>query len=281
MGSQRENEAMAGLLRQRLAGEANAGSACLEPETLAAYFEHALEASEAKECNLHLSKCARCREQLVRLARSAQAGEGRAHESPRSTWLFDWRWLTAAAGAMALATLWFVHERGAVTPIKSPANLPAVAMNRAEPKPEAGVGGALGKDAKQAPAQALSREAASAKESSGLRKAAPLAAKKRPPAPPISESVTALGPPPASALQSRQTESDLCRTNRGRVRSVKRKQHKQPQPPTRAAWDRGPAERRRRPSKRRLLPHRRRARRNPANLRRRARMQSLTPALTR
>lgn len=208
MGSQRENEAMAGLLRQKLTGEASAGSACLEPETLAAYFEHSLEVSEARACDLHLSRCARCREQLVALARAAEAEETRAGESsPRAAWLLDWRWLTAAAGAMALATIWLVHERGMVAPIKPSANLPTVAMNRAEPKPQAS---APAYDAKQAPSQASSRDEALAKESAGLRKAAPVMAKKGLPLPATSESVTVLGPTPPTASPSRRQESDTA-----------------------------------------------------------------------
>ena len=50
MGSQKESEAVAGLLRRSLARGTNVDSACLEPEILAAYFEHALEASKAEAC---------------------------------------------------------------------------------------------------------------------------------------------------------------------------------------------------------------------------------------
>jgi len=46
MAAREEDKAMAGLLRRSLAQNTGAGEDCPEPEILAAYFDHALDAQE-------------------------------------------------------------------------------------------------------------------------------------------------------------------------------------------------------------------------------------------
>ena len=133
MGSQKESEAVAGLLRRSLAHDTNVDSACLEPEILAAYFERTLRADEAKGCDLHLSHCARCREQLAAMVRAEASANMHGREaSPRLAWLFDWRWLTAAAAVMVLVTVWLLGKPPRLVP-KTPQSAPLIAANKVEP----------------------------------------------------------------------------------------------------------------------------------------------------
>ena len=133
MASREENEAVAGLLRRSLARDANAGSACLEPEILAAYSEHSLGADEAKTSDAHLSRCAHCREQLAAMARAEPSPELHVQEAqPRRAWLLDWRWLTAAAAVMVLVTVWLARGPHRLAPTSQPQNPPLVAANKVE-----------------------------------------------------------------------------------------------------------------------------------------------------
>src|ERR1700685_1068185 len=70
MAAREEDKAMAGLLRRSLAQNTGAGEDCPEPEILAAYFDHALDAQEMARYDLHFSRCAVCREQLAAMARA-------------------------------------------------------------------------------------------------------------------------------------------------------------------------------------------------------------------
>ncbi|HXW55070.1 MAG TPA: hypothetical protein VEJ67_04915 [Candidatus Cybelea sp.] len=130
MRSREENEAFAGLLRRSLSEE-GPRAGCLDPELLAAYFDRSLAASEAERCDVHLSRCARCRQGLATLARAGQSREAPApqQESARP-WLLDWRWLTAAAAVVAVATVWAIGRPESSTKVAAPANAPLVAMTR-------------------------------------------------------------------------------------------------------------------------------------------------------
>jgi hypothetical protein len=110
MGSRERDDPMAGLLKSSLAGDAGAGNGCPEPDILAAYFEHSLDREETAHVQLHLSQCARCREQLAALGRAeADMPAPAAHvpqRAPRASWLWNWRWLAPVATVLILTAVW-------------------------------------------------------------------------------------------------------------------------------------------------------------------------------
>ena len=110
MSSRERDDAMAGLLKRTLAGDAGAGDDCPGPDILAAYFERSLDADETAHVELHLSECARCREQLAALGRAEEAAatpvvQAPRHQ-PRAPWLWDWRWLAPVAAVLILTAVW-------------------------------------------------------------------------------------------------------------------------------------------------------------------------------
>src|SRR5271156_6810504 len=110
MAAREEDKSMAGLLRRSLAQDAGAGSGsgdCPEPEILAAYFDHALDAEETARYDLHFSRCSHCREQLAAMARAGGVGDADAAGKRTEgawAWLTGPRWLMPAA-AMLVALL--------------------------------------------------------------------------------------------------------------------------------------------------------------------------------
>jgi|SRR5580658_1347990 hypothetical protein len=106
MAAREEDKAMAGLLRRSLAQDAGAGSGsgdCPEPEILAAYFDHALDAEETAPYDLHFSRCSVCREQLAAMARAGGVSDADAAEKNTTgawAWLTGPRWLMPAAAAL-------------------------------------------------------------------------------------------------------------------------------------------------------------------------------------
>ena len=104
MASRERDDAMAGLLKRTLAGDAGAGDDCPGPDILAAYFERSLDADETAHVELHLSECARCREQLAALGRAEEAAATpivqAPRNQPRASWLWDWRWLAPVAAVL-------------------------------------------------------------------------------------------------------------------------------------------------------------------------------------
>ena len=108
MAAREEDKAMAGLLRRSLAQDAGAGSRpgedCPEPEILAAYFDHALDAEETARYDLHFSRCSVCREQLAAMARASSVGDADVAEKKTAgawVWLTGPRWLMPAAATLA------------------------------------------------------------------------------------------------------------------------------------------------------------------------------------
>jgi Photosynthesis system II assembly factor YCF48 len=210
MVSREQNEAVTGLLRQSLARDAGPGTACPDPEILAAYFEHSLASDETAQCELHLSRCGRCREQLGAMARAEQLADERVPElEPKHAGLLDWRWLTATAAVMALATVWLVHKPERRTLSSQPANRPLVAMDKtALPKPDSGT---TGKDAAAPQSKPNPSEREDALQGAPLSKSA-AAAKKLPSLPPMSEAVTVLSPQaPQEAARSQAADSTMAR----------------------------------------------------------------------
>ncbi len=110
MASRERDDAMAGLLKRTLAGDAGVGNDCPGPDILAAYFERSLDAGETAHIELHLSECARCREELAALGRAEEAAATQAAQAPRhqprASWIWDWRWLAPVAAVLILTAVW-------------------------------------------------------------------------------------------------------------------------------------------------------------------------------
>ena len=139
MAAREEDKAMAGLLRRSLAQDAGAGSGenCPEPEIIAAYFDHALDADETVRYDLHFSRCSLCREQLAAMARAGGV-DGTAAADKKTAGA--WAWLTGAGWLMPAAATLVVLL--AITGIalrmrKSPLPATEVAMSRPDAVPPA------------------------------------------------------------------------------------------------------------------------------------------------
>ena len=147
MASRDRDDALAGLLRRNLAGDADAGNHCPAPDILAAYFEDSLDPEETARYELHFSQCARCREQLAALNRAGElagASEATTQRAQHWAWLWDWRWLAPAAAAVLLfAVVWFARRPAATRFVGQPAEQPLIAMSQPgkspmqEPLPQA------------------------------------------------------------------------------------------------------------------------------------------------
>jgi hypothetical protein len=103
MAAREEEKAMAGLLRRSLAQDAATGADCPEPETLAAYFDRALDVQETARYDLHFSRCSLCREQLAAMARAA-GGTIAAEKKTAGSWIWlgGPRWLMPAAAVLVV-----------------------------------------------------------------------------------------------------------------------------------------------------------------------------------
>jgi hypothetical protein len=132
----------ADLLRRSLASPAGAPGLdvdpCPDPEILAAYSEHSLDADETARYELHFSRCARCREMLVAMVHAGElagaAGEKRARSSS-TAWVWDWRWLApAAAAVIVLAAIW-VMRGPALSHRGASQSSPLIAMNQSSAPP--------------------------------------------------------------------------------------------------------------------------------------------------
>ena len=179
------------MLRQGLASDAQGGPEnCPDAASLAAYYERSLTASESAVLDAHLAMCSRCRGHVAALVRSEAPEPERPERSV--VWLWDWRVLTPAMAAVAIAIIsigvW-EHRHNTAQPV-------IVAMNRAEKSvPAAPPIGAIASapanpaaieaTPKQAPSTAPSRRAQPAP-----RLIAPIA-KPAPPPPAPSEAVGA------------------------------------------------------------------------------------------
>jgi hypothetical protein len=132
MAAREEDKAMAGLLRRSLAQDA--GDVCPEPEILAAYFDHGLDAEETARYDLHFSRCAVCREQLAAMVRAGGYDAAEKKIAGAWDWLVGPRWLMPAA-AMLVALLVIggiaLHMRKPV----EPANEIAMSQPDALPSP--------------------------------------------------------------------------------------------------------------------------------------------------
>ncbi|HXW61480.1 MAG TPA: hypothetical protein VEJ45_02700 [Candidatus Acidoferrales bacterium] len=132
MASRDQGKTSANLLRQSLS---DSGAVCPGPDILAAYFELSLDAEESARYQLHLSQCARCREQLAALDRagSLAAADGtRPQLASYWGWLWDWRLLAPVAAALIVAAVWVARRPLPKQPGKTS---PLVAMSQREQVP--------------------------------------------------------------------------------------------------------------------------------------------------
>lgn len=113
MASPRPDKTGAEMLRQSLAHEPPPAGECPDSEILAAYFERSLNAEETARCELHLSGCTRCREELALVERASRgaaiAGEG-TQAAGRRAWVWNWRWLAPVAAALIVVAIWIVQR---------------------------------------------------------------------------------------------------------------------------------------------------------------------------
>ena len=80
---------------------------CPDAETLAAFSEDSLSASDRQEVESHLAACAGCQAHIAALIRT----EGIEHDinRPVTSWWLDWRWLApVATTAVVLLAVWAV-----------------------------------------------------------------------------------------------------------------------------------------------------------------------------
>ncbi len=109
MATGEKEKGMERLMAQALRKSLQAGGAeCPAPETLAAYYDRSLKASEAAQCELHLSRCLHCQQVLAALAIS-EPKESPSREAALVALIrryLNWRWLAPAAAAAAAVALW-------------------------------------------------------------------------------------------------------------------------------------------------------------------------------
>ncbi|MGD0964649.1 MAG: hypothetical protein ABSA57_12205 [Candidatus Acidiferrales bacterium] len=134
--------AISGLLRQSLQADTVAQGQCPGPDILAAYYERSLGSDELPCCELHVSQCSRCREQLALMVRA----EAPLPAEPRHGWLLDWRLLLSAATALLILTVGGLHRPVSKLAVDRTATRPLVAISRSEqsappqpPQPSASV----------------------------------------------------------------------------------------------------------------------------------------------
>jgi hypothetical protein len=101
----KDEKAMAGLLRNTLARASDAGRrGCPEPDILAAYYERSLNSTESAHAEGHFANCARCQEELAAMVRAEPPGK--KDEQATWNWHAMWRVLTPLAAAAAVVVIW-------------------------------------------------------------------------------------------------------------------------------------------------------------------------------
>jgi hypothetical protein len=109
-------------IREAIASEDEAvASACLDPDTLAAWAEGSLSAPERSFAEAHAARCARCQALLAVMARTIPPDMAPPRLSFRK-WVMM---LTPAAAAAAALALWFAVEprqRDVTAPLPQPSS---------------------------------------------------------------------------------------------------------------------------------------------------------------
>jgi hypothetical protein len=113
MASGDRDKPSAELLRRSLASPSGAADDCPGPETLAAYFERSLDASEIASYERHLSECGRCREELAAMVRAGEPVAAEPERTSGSSWLWGWRRLAPALAVFVImAGIWYLQRTG-------------------------------------------------------------------------------------------------------------------------------------------------------------------------
>jgi Putative zinc-finger len=131
VASRERDDAMAGLLRRGLRGDAGARTNCPGADILAAYFERSLDANETSRIELHLSGCTHCRAQLAALDRAEEAATPAVQTPPKASrvsWIWDRRWLAPVAAVLVLAAVWVARRPTLTRIIEQPTPAPARAV---------------------------------------------------------------------------------------------------------------------------------------------------------
>jgi hypothetical protein len=126
------------LLRRSLASAAGATDDCPDPEILAAYSEHSLDADESARYELHFSQCARCREQLAAMVLAAAPAP--VSRAPRASWIWTWGWLGLApvTAALLIAAIFIARRPSLNHPAENAAH-PVLGMSQPSSQPMASV----------------------------------------------------------------------------------------------------------------------------------------------
>jgi hypothetical protein len=104
----KDEKKMTGLLRKSIVPASDAKQeGCPEPDLLAAYCEHSLNASEIARVEEHFANCSRCQEELAAMVLSEPP-----HEKAKAR-QWNWRlvplWVTPLAVAAAMFALWIAR----------------------------------------------------------------------------------------------------------------------------------------------------------------------------
>src|SRR5271155_126797 len=136
MARYEQDKPAAELLRRSLASAAGATDDCPDPEILAAYSEHSLDADESARYELHFSQCARCRDQLAAMVLAAAPAP--VPRAPRASWIWTWGWLGLApvTAALLIAAIFIARRPSLNHPAENAAH-PLLAMSQPSPQPMA------------------------------------------------------------------------------------------------------------------------------------------------
>ncbi len=105
-------------LAQELRNRPDADGQCPDAEILGLISESALEPSERRTWDAHISTCSRCQAHLAALARTADdtaLASGREERSAALAWLFDWRVLVPMATTAAVVLAVWTANPNVVT----------------------------------------------------------------------------------------------------------------------------------------------------------------------
>jgi hypothetical protein len=187
------------LLKRAAAGFVSAPTgSCTDAETLAAWSERSLPASEAARVEAHLSTCGRCQAMLAAFVHSEPAAP-----SSQPIWeRWGMRWLVPAAAAATAVAVWIAVPDGPPASERTAAVLEdrqaAAPLQEAPATPETASPPAPPPASPEAPRQSGGRAAAVGETAASPRRELDTAAQKAvPPASPIQEETLARGGPAA------------------------------------------------------------------------------------
>ncbi|MGH9888359.1 MAG: hypothetical protein ACREBE_22685, partial [bacterium] len=101
---QRSEHAAGGPVPAKLVLGGPSEGECLDADTLAAWVDNALSASELAAAQTHAADCARCQAMLAVMSKTAPA----AQVAATSPWLTSLRWLVPVTAAAAAVLLWTI-----------------------------------------------------------------------------------------------------------------------------------------------------------------------------